>query len=313
MMASVTKPLSQHLADFRTQAGGIRPASRQRQVQASIARAAPIATRIETRAAAAAAAPIEQRPAIDREVTSMEQAIRSDLIVILDAVGVMVPQRTTVLAIRFTPPAAAFSRTEYLRQLQQQQSGINAMSVEHWLRNRMRYAERRAATTTPTQRGSGRNPESAAAQADLRARMRVALIRRLRSGPSSTIELPAGSGQYELDFLARAFRDAPRYGHALNAAGGFANAADAQGKVDNFMSRHHALHSPDQVVGGEADQLTGLGQGDVNSDIGANWGQFGKPRHLANDLQGLVETFLQQNGVADEFRGVVMMQVSLTL
>ena len=67
------------------------------------------------------------------------------------------------------------------------------------------------------------------------------------------------------------------------------------------------------MVGGEAEQLTGMGQGDVNSDIGANWGQFGKPRHLANDLQARVEAFLQANGVANEFRSVVMMQVSLTL
>jgi hypothetical protein len=79
------------------------------------------------------------------------------------------------------------------------------------------------------------------------------------------------------------------------------------------MSRQHALHSPDQVVGGEFDQLTGMGQGDVNSDIGANWGRWGKPKHLADDLQTEVNRFLAARAVRDEFRSVVRMNVTLIL
>lgn len=32
-----------------------------------------------------------------------------------------------------------------------------------------------------------------------------------------------------------------------------------------------ALHDPDQVAGGEAEKITSLGRGDINSSIGSQW------------------------------------------
>lgn len=313
MMASTAAPLSQHLAQFRAQAGTL-PQGKRGETLAAIGRAQPIAAQIDTQAQAAANALLDQRPPINRQITQLENALRPDLITILNNLSPTIPPEIDEVALPFSPPPGLFSRSEYARQLGQQQNGINAMFVAQWLRNRDLYVARREADRQAgAARPSGRDPASRSLQANLRTRVEQALVRRLLGGPSSSIALPSECGQYELDFLSRAFRDAPRYGHTLNANGGFADPSQASQKVANWMSRNHALHTPDQVVGGEADQLTGMGQGDVNGDIGRNWGGMqGKPRRLARELEARVRSFLASRGIPDTLQSAIRMKVRLT-
>lgn len=45
----------------------------------------------------------------------------------------------------------------------------------------------------------------------------------------------------------------------------------AEGQAQQWLDTQAALHDPDQVAGGHADRVTGLGDARVNSSIGAQW------------------------------------------
>ena len=46
---------------------------------------------------------------------------------------------------------------------------------------------------------------------------------------------------------------------------------DAEARTNDFMSDKAALHDPDQIAGGHGDNVTGLGNGRVNSSLGSQW------------------------------------------
>jgi Metallopeptidase toxin 4/Novel toxin 15 len=46
---------------------------------------------------------------------------------------------------------------------------------------------------------------------------------------------------------------------------------EAEAKADEYMKDKAALHDPDQVAGGNGDNITGLGSSNVNSSIGSQW------------------------------------------
>ena len=168
--------------------------------------------------------------------------------------------------------------TEYRRQLGMQQNAINLMPVATWISNRNQYIRRREET------GSGRHPDAARVQRESRERTSALLISRLQNSESSN--RPAIGDPYLVDFVSNAFASAS----PAQKSNGFSEAAAAS-KVANFMRFQHALHNPDQVAGGAHDpnETLRMGHREVNSDIGRNWGGFGKPAHLANRLHSLVD------------------------
>ena len=166
---------------------------------------------------------------------------------------------------------------EYRRQLGLQQGAINRMPVASWITNRNQYNARRRTM------GSGRHPDAARVQRESRERTTDLLTRRLQSSQASN--RPAVGSAYLRAFVDRAFASAS----AAQKANGF-SAASAATRVANFMRYQHALHNPDQVAGGghNPNATLGMGRAEVNWDIGANWGGFRKPVHLANRLHDLV-------------------------
>lgn len=46
---------------------------------------------------------------------------------------------------------------------------------------------------------------------------------------------------------------------------------EAERKAKNWLSNQHALHDPDQIAGGFAQNVTGVGDAGVNSAIGSQW------------------------------------------
>jgi hypothetical protein len=46
---------------------------------------------------------------------------------------------------------------------------------------------------------------------------------------------------------------------------------EAKQLADEFMKDKAALHDPDQIAGGNGDNVTGLGDSRVNSSIGSQW------------------------------------------
>jgi Domain of unknown function (DUF4157)/Novel toxin 15 len=147
-------------------------------------------------------------------------------------------------------------RDEYNRQLQMQQDGIIAMNVRDWLANRAGYVARRTAT------GSGRASASAAAQQAARTAARTLLAQRFAQPRQSPF---TGLNSYELGRVERIFaRNNVAATDPLPPA--LRNAA-----VNEIMDSTNALHSPDQIAGGSAAGLTGLGLDRINQSIGAQW------------------------------------------
>ena len=303
MMASVVKPLSQHLVDFRRDANGLRPAAKKNETLAAIGRVAPVVGEIETRSRQAGSSSrldIARKTEIDGEITQRERAIRGDLILILNNVKHNVPEEINpAVPVRFQMGDRLTSRDrpEYVRQLVMQQTGINGMTVAQWLRNRARFERR------------GRDPRSATAQADTRVAVQLALEQRLQRPANSRAATP-GLGDHERGGIVEIFAASTTTDD--QRANGFSPTV-AQRRAATWMAGQRALHSPDQVAGGEHDDLTGMGTTRVNSSIGSNWGS----RSLADTLHRDINAWMSGSGpgrpVAEEFRGVVKMKVLLII
>jgi hypothetical protein len=183
---------------------------------------------------------------------------------------------------------------EYTRQLRMQQAGINAMVVHDWIENRRRYIVR------------GRHPLSNNAQQNLRARLKARIVQRLTQPINVT---SPDVGAYAEAFIVSVFNE---FSPSTRYRG--LGQATAVAKMEEWMSRQDALHSPDQVAGGRYLQLTGVGTGYVNGDIGANWGgftQMGKPTHLANKLHDDVLAEMRRLNIRRAFWRQVKMNVRL--
>jgi hypothetical protein len=299
MMASVTKPLSQHIADFQSAASRMRSGSKKTETTGAIGRLVTPVREIETRAneAKRPTTDVARRTVLDREIADRENAMRADLITILNNLKVRVPVQvepvmivTFVMGDRIVPSR---DRGEYDRQLALQTAGINNMNVNQWLRNRDRFVQR------------GRDPRSATAQATARTTIRTAMEARLVLPESPNVVIP-GLGDHEMRAVAAIFAA----GTAAQRANGF-SAGVASSRAGAWMNTQRALHSPDQAGGGQSDDITGMGAANVNSSIGSNWSR------LAAGLEANVRGWLNGTGpdrpVAEEFWGVVRMNVNLTL
>lgn len=94
-------------------------------------------------------------------------------------------------------------------------------------------------------------------QRALRKRQRTALVRALRSKSKS-----------DLSTLVPAVE---RFVRSVAVVGGH-DKNTAERLVDDWLATQAALHDPDQVAGGNPEGVTGLGNREINSEIGRQWG-----------------------------------------
>jgi hypothetical protein len=138
-------------------------------------------------------------------------------------------------------------RDEYEKQLDEQQVGINKMSIAKWLGNRQAWADRKKATSDPVTGtgGSGRDPASNIYQQEQRAIEKQKLV-------SKWFEIlkPQHPG--------------------LSDVGPDSVTTLAEAEADKEMKTLHALHGPDQIAGGDL-EVVRLGDAGVNMSIGAQW------------------------------------------
>ncbi|HET9505146.1 MAG TPA: polymorphic toxin type 15 domain-containing protein [Hymenobacter sp.] len=120
-------------------------------------------------------------------------------------------------------------RAEFLRQLTNQQEGMNRLTVAEFLANRNQYAKWRAL------KGDGRDPLGDAAQKVAREK---------------AFELKVEELQLADDNLTE---------------------SEAMTLAQQWLATQAALHDPDQIAGGNALLVTGLGDARINSLLGAQW------------------------------------------
>jgi hypothetical protein len=119
--------------------------------------------------------------------------------------------------------------TEYRRQLDGQQAGLNRLLVADWHGNRQAYLARAAESAS----GSGRSEKGDREQKQFRALERERLIlEKIKAGMKPT---------------------------------------QAAMEVDEFMATQAALHDPDQIAGGDPEEIVSLGARNINSSIGSQW------------------------------------------
>ncbi|MSD83011.1 hypothetical protein GKC32_01290 [Lactobacillus curvatus] len=110
---------------------------------------------------------------------------------------------------------------EFARQLEDQQAGMNKLTVQEYLDNRAQYM------------ASGRASEGTAAQQTAREK--------------------ALNGKIEELF---------EQGMSWE---------NAEEEATNWMNSQAALHNPDQIAGGNANIIGGMGDKGINSSLGAQW------------------------------------------
>ena len=124
-------------------------------------------------------------------------------------------------------------RAEYLRQLTGQETGLNKLTVAEFLANRDAYDNRKK--TSERKQPDGRDPKGDAAQKVARE----------------------DAFETKLDELL--------------AADANLTDTEARAQATQWLETQTALHDPDQIAGGHAHKITGMGDARVNFAIGAAW------------------------------------------
>jgi hypothetical protein len=165
------------------------------------------------------------------------------------------------------------NRKEYQEQLDGQAAGLNKMIYKDWRERRNAYLVRLAKT------GSGRDPLGDAAQQALRDKVRLSMT------------------------LAR-IADFKKQGMSQDSA-----EKKATEEVDLYLKGVAALHNPDQVAGGDAEELLEIGSRSVNSSIGRAWGPGGK----AEELDKGIESAFASSSIPQDQKLQAKLYVVLTL
>lgn len=136
-----------------------------------------------------------------------------------------------------------YDETEFVRQLADQQKGMNELTVQEYLDNRQRYIEQ------------GRAIESNAAQQAAREKAFVDKVDELQDAGLSLEE--------------------------------------AEEQAQKWLDTQAALHNPDQVAGGYASNVGGVGDKGVNSSIGSQW------RYRIDDVDAQIQEMAESMSEAE--------------
>ena len=128
-----------------------------------------------------------------------------------------------------------FDEKEFARQLENQEKGLNSLTIAEFVENRKKYNV------------AGRNKKANQFQKELR-------------------------GKFKQDKIEELFENGMSYDDAVKVA-------------DEWIKSKAVLHNPDQIAGGNSMNLTGLGDKNVNSSLGAQW------RYRIDDLEKQIMSF----------------------
>ena len=320
MMATKPLPLSTHLKRFEKEAKEIEDDKIRAALLKQIGDAKPLAKNIEKNAKAIKKLTIDTPKwrETDEAIETDEEALRPLLVFILKELEAGVPTRIDKPIVLWFTPAEGMRKGEYDRQLKDQAEGINDMSIETFVYRRAIYAgrkEHQRKQGVPEERLSGRDPRSGKAQADVRNAVKLLLVQRMMLSENTRDPLAADIERNEFHqwLVKKMFRAQSDHGRkrGLSQAKAVEAVKEATGK-NEATDKHQtaALHNPDQTAGGRYDDVEGLGDYDINRDIGWNWGGMnGKPIPLRRYLEGQVMEAMTRLKVRRPFWRAVRMVV----
>lgn len=79
----------------------------------------------------------------------------------------------------------------------------------------------------------------------------------------------------------------------------------AEKKADEWLRTQAALHDPDQIAGGEADNVTGVGDAKVNSSIGVQW------KNKISNVDEAVQAYIKEANLSAEDCEIIKLNVQL--
>ena len=149
-----------------------------------------------------------------------------------------------------------YDKTEYNRQVKNQEKGMNNISLHNYLKNRESYKE------------NGRNLElGQPAQEKARQEARAdRILENRRNGVSRE---------------------------------------EAEKEADEWLDTQAALHDPDQIAGGDAANVIGIGDKEINSSIGSQW------QYRIEAVDEAVQKYIEDNNLSGEDLKNVYLNVNL--
>lgn len=155
-----------------------------------------------------------------------------------------------------------YDRDEYKRQVDNQEKGMNKLTLYDYLKNREGYKNR------ASYKESGRDDE---------------------------VGKPAQE---------KARQEAYKDRIAENRRNGMSR-EDAENEANQWIESQAALHDPDQIAGGDAANVTGMGDKNINSSIGAQW-QF-----KIDAVDQTVQEYIDANSLSENDLKTIYLNVNL--
>lgn len=149
-----------------------------------------------------------------------------------------------------------YDSDEYKRQVDNQEKGMNKLTLFDYLKNRASYKE------------SGRNNE---------------------------VGKPAQE---------KARQEAYKDRIAENRRNGMSR-EDAENEANQWIESQAALHDPDQIAGGDAANVTGMGDKNINSSIGVQW------QYKIDAVDQTVQEYIDANSLSENDLKTTYMNVKL--
>ena len=80
---------------------------------------------------------------------------------------------------------------------------------------------------------------------------------------------------------------------------------DAEDEANNWIETQAALHDPDQIAGGDAANVTGMGDKNINSSIGGQW------QYKIDAVDKAVQEYIDTNNLSEQDQKLTYMNVNL--
>ena len=159
-------------------------------------------------------------------------------------------------------------KEEYIRQITRQQDGLGELTIGVYLKNRQAYRKRKEQQKAEGKKNpSGRSPEGSKAQAVEREKALAEKVEKLMDADKTLSE------------------------------------EKAEALAKEWIKTQAALHDPDQIAGGNPENITGMGDARINSSIGSQW----QAKSRADDVEEQVWEYIEKNNISeDEWDGILL-------